>query len=29
LATAQTSRARIRRRVLKRDAFPVCHRTKG
>ena len=29
LATAQTSRARIRRCVLKLDAFRVCRRTKG
>ena len=29
LATAQTSRACIRRRVLGLDVFPVCRRTKG
>jgi hypothetical protein len=29
LATAQTSRAGISRRVLKLDASPVCRRTKG
>ena len=29
LATAQTSRASIRRRVLGLDVFPVCRRTKG
>ena len=28
ITTAQTSRARIRRRVLTLDAFPVCRRTK-
>ena len=28
-ATAQTSRACIRRSVLKPDVFPVCRRTKG
>ena len=27
-ATTQTSQARISRRVLKLDAFPVCRRTK-
>lgn len=29
LATAQTSRARTRRRLLKLDASRVCRRTKG
>ena len=29
LATAQTSRAGIGRRVPKLDVFPVCRRTKG
>ena len=29
LATAQTTRARTSRSVLKLDAFPACRRTKG